>query len=916
MKDIQPPINDFSIYSGPITNKIPLFSISLETLHRTVISDKYEEIITQIREAGDKKAKGKLKNKLAYVTPSGVFSPDRTAKNLARHSNVLVIDFDDVENLEETCLQLESDPYVAMLFRSPSGCGLKVFLNIDGDQHLNAFFSAAVYFQNEYDLIPDASGKDVSRACFLSHDPAAYFNPEPEFFKSFKRSLKKKKEFTPEERTYDEKLKYKSDDEYLESVVKRIEDSGRDITGNYGSEWLLIAFSLQTYGESGREPFHRISRMSSGYDAKETDKKFDNAIKTSRFTTPSKFYAIAKKYGVDIIRADKPKTKKLVETKKKATVSKTEKVTAMQEKNKDADYEIDTVWYYEESHNVVIMSGRSYKQVTDHFLIYVKYKTKDEYDEITWVLEAKRKDKNSVFIEVDHEEFCSASKLKRSFAKESLSLRLTDSDLSELHGYLFNKTEYKEAIKVVRFGWHGESKTYLFSNSVFCRDKLLIPDDFGIINTEKHYLSIPKSKPAMKRRHELTNYVVDVNNFVDLYASAHTAELGFIPLCFYVFSLFRDIAISHKNFSPILFLKGGAGTGKSSMIRVLTAAFGRKQEGVNLKNKNTEAALVKIMSQMSNGINWFDEYHNEFPYEGILQAAYDNDGYHRSSDTNSIDTNSVDIYSALALTSNYLPENPIFFSRCIFIPITTPQKTEAQRVAFNILQEMQEQGLGDMTVQLLKSRELVEDNYADAYQTLFNEFRTVLKDLQVAERLMTNMAQVMTAPYLLNIAGVLKLSNATDPHEILRDFIDIGQMVIERQHRITNESKSIAEFWEIIQNIYEQGFLYPDTHFKIVITGDVRELRLNFPKLYNLFAPKYRQVFMKTPPDRDTIQTEMALTNGNNTFEEISKPIRFLTDAEDKGAVKSRPVKNCCIVDYTIIQQQFGVDFESRNTNL
>ncbi|WP_101359869.1 hypothetical protein [Raineya orbicola] len=50
--------------------------------------------------------------------------------------------------------------------------------------------------------------------------------------------------------------------------------------------------------------------------------------------------------------------------------------------------------------------------------------------------------------------------------------------------------------------------------------------------------------------------------------------------------------------------------GKSSIARAISALFGNTPKA-NLKNKNTEPALVKLMSQASNCVIWFDEDYNE-----------------------------------------------------------------------------------------------------------------------------------------------------------------------------------------------------------------------------------------------------------------------------------------------------------------
>lgn len=899
---------NISFFPGPITNAVPSDSISIVDVCELLKLDKYKLLCSVLRESADKKAIAATKKRLDYVTFGGVFEK-RHIDNLTEVSGWIVMDFDDLQNPEEIKRILATDKYFYLLFISPSGKGIKAVLKIDDQDFKKAFVDISLYCQKMYGLVPDTSGSDITRACFLSYDPSCHFNENAENY-TIKglAPIKKEKAFDGTK---------KVNIKHLEYVVRQLVDNGIDVTNNYSNEWLLVGFSMATYGEAGRAYFHELSSVNANYDAELTEKKFDNFLKTTRFTSPAKFFSIAADYGADVSTVKKePKKEK---SDKNEPTAETFKVTEKEEKKaKSYESKIKTVWYYdndESEYKIVVKSGRAYKQICD-LLIYVQYKTKDERDEISWVLEAKKDDTTSVFIEVSHDDFCSASKLKRAFASESMSLRITDSELSELHGYLFTETHFNTALKVVRFGWNGDTESYLFSNVVWHNGSLIAPDEFGIIKAKDVFLSVPNPKSIMKKRHELTDFKVEFVEFVKLYHTAHGYELALIPLCFYMFSVFRDIAVKEKSFSPILFLKGGAGTGKSSMVRVLTAAFGRKQEGVNLKNKNTEAALVKIMSQTSNAIIWFDEFHNEFPYEGILQAAYDNDGYHRSSDTNSIDTNSVDLYSALALTSNYLPENPIFFSRCLFVPIVSNQKTQEQRTAFYELEKMLDYGLGCLTVDLLQHRADIQENFNTAYKNLFEAFRAEFKTLGVAERLMTNMSQVMTVPYILAAVGKINISaTGGDQEAIMKEFVRIGSMAIERQHRIMNESKAIAEFWEIIQGLYEAGFVLPDTHFTITGVPGLSEIKLNFPKLYNLFAPKYRQVFMKTPPDRDTIQTEMAVCDGQSSWEDISKSIRFLNDNEGNNQSRSIPIKGSCIVSYDKIQKDFGVDFQSRNSN-
>jgi len=905
----------FNCFVGGITNKKPDGVTTLDTVIGRIRSDTFKEQVLAIREQTSKKAADFFKKDLDYVTFSGTFSPARLAANLKNHSGFIVVDFDHIADVAMLRIQFQADPYVAACFVSPSGKGLKcvVKCKVDAQNHKAVFADLAAYFNNVYRLSKeeqvDVSGSDPSRACFLSWDPDAWLNPEPKTY-TIKTTM------PPKPRTEAQQLTDVSETErHLAAVVERIETHKMDICGEYSSEWLLIAFCLSTLGEAGRGYFHRVSALSEKYDEKDADAKFDNAIATSRFTTPWKFFQIAKDYGVDV---SKPKR----ETAQSSTPTPPDQkgvVAKKAGKKSPTDMETwnETTVIYREDGGIIIKAGKHWENVAPNFQLFIKYKTEDEQENITWVLEIVMKDGRKEFIEVLHDEFCSARKLKNMLATKQIGFKLKDSHLDELQSYLFTQTKFNTAQKVIRYGYHAESRAYLFANVAYnvATQELLKPDDFNIIQANKMHLSMPQQTRARLARYSLTAQKVAFRSFWEKFAVAHGYDNAFIPACFYIFSLFRDLGIKHKSFSPILYLKGGAGTGKSSIVRVLTAAFGRKQEGVNLKSKNTEAALVKLMSQTSNGIIWFDEFHNEMGNnEGLMQAAYDNDGYHKSTaDLQSIETSTVEIHSALALTSNYLPENPIFFSRCVFVPIMSAKKSDEQKTAFDQLKEMEEGGLGCLTLELLAHRELLEanDNYLVSFGRLYKALKAQFRGEDVGERLFANMAQIMAAPYTLMVFGKINLlleEETTDEATIMAEFVRVGTMYINRQWRIQNESKAIAEFFEVIQSLFDQGQVMEDYHFRF--EGDM--VKLHFPKLYNMYQQKYRQTYFKSPADRDTIQTELTTLAGYSDWQEMQKSIRFANDGTSNSKANSIPEKRACELNYRKLQELFGVDFETK----
>jgi len=114
-----------------------------------------------------------IKAKLPYFTGSGVFSR-REDKGLVQHSGKIIIDFDKLNNIKEAEEMLKNDKYTEYMFRSCSGRGLAVVVNIEADKHLDSFLFLENYYKKQYELTIDKACKDVSRPRYISHDPDLY----------------------------------------------------------------------------------------------------------------------------------------------------------------------------------------------------------------------------------------------------------------------------------------------------------------------------------------------------------------------------------------------------------------------------------------------------------------------------------------------------------------------------------------------------------------------------------------------------------------------------------------------------------------------------------------------------------------------------------------------------------------------
>lgn len=94
-------------------------------------------------------------------------------------------------------------------------------------------------------------------------------------------------------------------DNDIESYIKAIEQAGTDITGNYAT-WRDLGFALaEEYGETGRDYFHRISKIYIGYESKECNEQFNKCLNAKGHGIGiATFYHYAHQAGIRLLKND------------------------------------------------------------------------------------------------------------------------------------------------------------------------------------------------------------------------------------------------------------------------------------------------------------------------------------------------------------------------------------------------------------------------------------------------------------------------------------------------------------------------------------------------------------------------------------------------------------------------------------
>lgn len=176
-----------------------------------------------------------LKRGLPYFV-CGIFNPPYRRKENFAYIDCFVVDIDKVcekgMDISEIRKKIEADERVLMCFTSPSEDGLKVMFQLK-----ERCFDSGIYsvfykefiriFSTQYHLeqVVDGCTSDVSRACFISIDAQAYYNPSalpvdigafvdpenPSEFFEMKRESDKQTTMAQKEIAKDEQVKHDPD---------------------------------------------------------------------------------------------------------------------------------------------------------------------------------------------------------------------------------------------------------------------------------------------------------------------------------------------------------------------------------------------------------------------------------------------------------------------------------------------------------------------------------------------------------------------------------------------------------------------------------------------------------------------------------------------------------------------------------
>lgn len=232
-----------------------------------------------------------IKNTLPGYALSGVFSPTRAKSNLQKHSGLICLDIDHVQDCSSLISEVGQLNTTAYVSRSASGRGIFVVVPIAYPQKhteqweaLRRFFN--MRFGSKFNIDVDRQTKDITRLRFVSYDAEAIINPDAVPFEGIWNEPKRPvyvRRYEGEDNT----------ERVVAELCQELVSLRIDVTNDY-NDWFKIGMALADIGERGREYFHAVSSVCPKYNRELADRKFDNFLKSRSRISIASFIGICR----------------------------------------------------------------------------------------------------------------------------------------------------------------------------------------------------------------------------------------------------------------------------------------------------------------------------------------------------------------------------------------------------------------------------------------------------------------------------------------------------------------------------------------------------------------------------------------------------------------------------------------------
>ena len=450
-----------------------------------------------------------------------------------------------------------------------------------------------------------------------------------------------------------------------------------------------------------------------------------------------------------------------------------------------------------------------------------------------------QKNNHAETIELVVDDFQSKSNLsKKASNTESVVFWGNAMDLVNLQRYLFS-TEIL-SLEIARIGQH-KAGFYAWANGLFDCDnnRFIEVDAHGMVSYEAepnvkswYYIPASTTDPAAMEDYggliKMKHMPSDANftSWSTLYMKTY-GDNGMMGIAFACMSLFRDIIFKYLACSPMLFLFGQRGSGKSKLGQSLLPLWGQPQDVISLEGGTTPKAFIRMLRQRINSLILIDEWKNHLDkMVGPIKGIWDGYASGRAVFSNDDRTKDATLYSTAIVAGQELPTvEPALYSRFVLL-IFEKTKHNDTKDFFQQLQKMEMAGLTSVTLEILKHRKSISEKFIDKFIDLNNTYQETYKDTATIDRQIDNYAIIHTIVEILMDCGV------KFPFTI-EQFITYIDVCITRQTQLMGTSDEVRTFFIMLPTLIKNKRIADGINYKL----KDNELRLRLSTI----IPEYRK---------------------------------------------------------------------------
>ena len=428
----------------------------------------------------------------------------------------------------------------------------------------------------------------------------------------------------------------------------------------------------------------------------------------------------------------------------------------------------------------------------------------------------KNQNNQEEIVEMKQEDLVSLTKFKQKVEGLGNYIWLaSEKEMTRLKMYLYEQTE--TATEITQLGWQRKG-FYAFGNGVFDTEWHPV-DEYGIVRLgEKGNFYLPASSLIYRDDDKLFQFE---RRFVHLnyssislrdYFSKLTGVFGDnakVGICFLLATLFRDIITGYTKSFPILNLFGPKGSGKSELGHSLMAFFIIENIPPNIQNA-TIPALADLVAQCANALVHIDEFKNNIDIDKreYLKGLWDGAGRSRMNMDRDKKREITAVDSGVILSGQEMATADIaLFSRLIFLTFSKSEFSEDEKRRYNELVEIRKRGLTHLTLQIIRHRARMEQQFISNYHFCLSDVIEALDAEKVEDRILRN--------WIIPLAAFRTLDGVLDIPFSYQDIRRITVDGILRQNAECKSNNELANFWNVVSYLQQDGEIFIEGDYRI-----------------------------------------------------------------------------------------------------